>query len=74
MGCGCSRWLIAANPEAEGFRLLAGISSAAGLMLGTLCLLATPLVMRLRRVPPPVGFVAFAACVSLVPWLAIALR
>jgi hypothetical protein len=33
-----------------------------------------PVVRRIRRVPPPLGFTVFAACAAAAPLIAIAAR
>lgn len=45
-----------------------------GAMIGALVLVLIPVVYRLRRVPPPNGFTAFAVCVALAPGIALIAR
>lgn len=45
-----------------------------GAAIGALTLVLIPVVYRLRRVPPPNGFTAFAVCVSLAPVIALIAR
>lgn len=53
---------------------LAELTTAAGAVIGLVTLGLTPLVYRIRRVPPPTGLIAFAICASLAPFLALTLR
>lgn len=45
-----------------------------GAVIGAIVLVMIPVVYRLRRVPPPNGFTAFAVCVALAPGVALILR
>jgi hypothetical protein len=45
-----------------------------GAVIGALTLLLIPVVYRLRRVPPPNGFTAFAVCVAVAPIVALIAR
>ena len=42
--------------------------------IGVLSLVMIPVVHRLRRIPPPRGFVVFGACAAMAPILAVLLR
>lgn len=50
---------------------LAGLLLFGSLVAGTLTLLLTPMVWRLRRVPPPVGITVFAVIVAVTPLVAL---
>ena len=43
----------------------------AGCVVGAVSLLLLPIVYRVRRLPPPPGFVVFAALVAAAPFVAI---
>lgn len=45
-----------------------------GAVIGAMVLVLIPVVYRLRRVPPPNGFTAFAVCVALAPGIALIAR
>lgn len=45
-----------------------------GAVIGGIVLVLTPVVYRLRRVPPPNGFTAFAVCVAMAPGIALIAR
>jgi hypothetical protein len=47
---------------------LPGVMLFTALTTGTLCLVLTPLVRRLRRTPPPPAVVWMAAVVGVSPW------
>lgn len=60
-----------ANPQLAGARMLSQLLlfSAAG--IGFLSLMLLPAVFRLRRTPPPTGFLVFGVCSALAPILAV---
>jgi hypothetical protein len=62
------------NPRVRGAAMLGGLMLAAGAILGVGVLALLPVVRRLRRVPPPLGFTVFAACAATAPMLALAAR
>lgn len=57
-----------------GWHMLVGITLVLGLASGTLGLVLTPLVYRLRRTPPPAAVTALAVIVGSTPLLLAALR
>lgn len=63
-----------ANPQLGGARMLSQLLlfSAAG--IGFISLMLLPAVFRLRRTPPPTGFLVFAVCSSLAPILALVVQ
>jgi hypothetical protein len=46
---------------------MAGVLLFSALMAGIMTLVLTPVVYRVRRVPPPRGFTVFAVIVSICP-------
>jgi hypothetical protein len=62
------------NPQLRGAAVLGGMMLAAGAILGVGVLVLLPVVRRIRRVPPPLGFTVFAACAAAAPLIAIAAR
>ena len=62
------------NPEATRAASLGALMLLAGAIVGAGAMAFTPVVYRLRRIPPPTGFVVFAACASAAPILAIIAR
>lgn len=59
-------------PQAEGARSLAGVAQFGALVLAVLSLILMVIVYRVRRVPPPVGYVAFAGVVAVLPFVTAA--
>ena len=64
----------ASRPEARTAALMRELALGVATLLGILTLAATPLVYRVRRVPPPSGVTAFAVCVAVAPIVAVLLR
>ena len=66
-----ARLYAEANPQLAGARMLSQLLlfSAAG--IGFLSLMLLPALFRLRRTPPPTGFLVFAVCSALAPILAV---
>lgn len=54
--------------------LLPDVALLMGVVTGTLCLILTPVVYRLRRTPPPAAITAVAVLVGLTPWASLLLR
>lgn len=67
--------LLAVNqPDARGPAMLRELLLFAGAVVGLLTLILVPVVYRVRRVPPPVGFTVFAVCAAVAPMLGLAVR
>lgn len=62
------------NPQARGVALFGELLLVAGAVVGVISLAMLPIVYRVRRVPPPPGLTAFAACAAVAPILAILVR
>jgi hypothetical protein len=60
-----------ANPQLSGARMLSQLLLFSAAAIGFLSLMLLPAVFRLRRTPPPTGFLAFAVCNGLAPILAV---
>jgi len=60
-----------ANPQLSGARMLSQLLLFSAAAIGLLSLMLLPAVFRLRRTPPPTGFLAFAVCSALAPILAV---
>ena len=61
-------------PDARGVGILCELLLFAGAAIGVASLLMIPVVMRLRKTPPPTGLIAFALCAAAAPILAIVLK
>ena len=62
------------NPDARGVGVLSELLLFAGAAIGVASLIMIPVVVRVRRAPPPTGLIAFAVCAAAAPILAIALK
>lgn len=60
-----------ANPQLAGARMLSQLLLFSAAAIGLLSLMLLPAVFRLRRTPPPTGFLVFAVCSALAPILAV---
>ena len=60
-----------ANPQLSGAQMLSQLLLFCAAAIGLISLLLLPVVLRLRKTPPPGGFLTFAICSSLAPILAV---
>jgi len=60
-----------AHPQLAGARMLSQLLLFSAAAIGFLSLMLLPAVFRLRRTPPPTGFLVFAVCSALAPILAV---
>jgi len=63
-----------ANPSAGRIAMLKELMLFAGAVIGFISLAMLPIVLRVRRVPPPSGVTAFAVCAAAAPILALIVR
>lgn len=61
-------WLVS---EPDRTRVPALILLCSGSLVGLIVLALLPVVLRIRRVPPPEGFIVFAVVASVTPILAL---
>jgi hypothetical protein len=57
--------------ETRGLVMLKELMLIAGAIVGFLSLVLLPIMLRIRRVPPPTGVVVFAVCAAAAPILAL---
>lgn len=69
-----AHFYLSSNPEAKRMEMLQELMLLTGIMVGTLSLILLPIVMRVRRVPPPTGLVAFSVCLAAAPILVFVMR
>ena len=62
------------NPGAKWAGMFSGLMLLSGALIGVGSLALLPVVYRLRRAPPPLGFVVFAVCAAAAPILALVAR
>jgi hypothetical protein len=60
--------------ETRGLVMLKELMLIAGAVIGFLSLVLLPIMLRVRRVPPPTGVVVFAVCAAAAPILALLVR
>jgi hypothetical protein len=61
-------------PEERGLEMFRELMLFAATAVGAASLVLLPIVYRVRRVPPPTGFVVFGVCASVAPMLALMVR
>ena len=66
-----AHWYAVLYPPAERMQLLSTLMLLMGCVVGLFCLGLIPVVVMVRRAPPPTGILIFAAMVSIAPWLGI---
>jgi putative exporter of polyketide antibiotics len=62
------------NPEEKGAALFGSLMLFGGAAIGVTALILLPVVYRLRRMPPPLGFTVFSVCAAAAPVLALVAR
>lgn len=62
------------TPAAKSAGLFGGLMLLSGALIGVASLGMLPVVYRVRRTPPPTGFVVFAVCAAVAPLVALAAR
>ena len=65
---------LLSNPAAKWASLFSGLMLLSGAIIGAGALGLLSVVYRLRRTPPPLGFVVFAVCAAAAPILALVAR
>jgi hypothetical protein len=63
-----------AEPMARNIKLLKELLLVGGAVIGFVSLAMLPIVLRVRRSPPPRGVIAFAICAAAAPILALIVR
>jgi len=61
-------------PLARGINLLKELMLAGGAVIGFISLALLPIVLKVRRAPPPTGVMAFGLCAAAAPILALIVR
>ncbi len=74
IGAAVTRLWLTADPEAAGAELISGMLLFAAVVTSLLVLGLLPIVLRIRRQPPPRGYIVFAVLVSVAPLLAVAIQ
>ncbi|MGI9430356.1 MAG: hypothetical protein ACR2NM_16965 [Bythopirellula sp.] len=64
-----AHFYLQSHPDAEKIALLKGLLLFTAALVGSLSLIALPILYRVRRVPPPTGLAVFGACVAAAPIL-----
>ena len=69
LGTAAARWYASAVPGATRIALLANLLLIAATVIGGVSLMLLPLMLKLRRVPPPRGILVFGVIVGAAPLL-----
>jgi hypothetical protein len=69
-----SHLLARAWPDERGLGVFHELMLFAATVAGAVSLLLLPVVLRVRRLPPPLGFVVFGVCAAVAPMLALVVR
>ena len=67
VGAALSRLYVLWQPEQELAAMFSGLVFFAAIIVGLISLALLPIVLKLRRDPPPRGFVVFAIVVAVAP-------
>jgi hypothetical protein len=62
---------LSTDGEGSFLSRIPGLMLFTALVTGAICLVLTPLVLRLREFPPPRGIVAAAVLIGASPWLLV---
>ena len=66
-----TRSIVAFIEPYPALQMLSGLLLLISCVTGILCLALIPLVLRWRRMPPPVAITRFAVVAGLAPWLTL---
>jgi hypothetical protein len=67
LGAALARLYVRQNPENEMAAMFSGLVFFSAAVVGVVSLALLPIVLKLRREPPPRGFVMFAIAVGVAP-------
>lgn len=71
LGAAAANWYAATNPDAAKIEALLVVLLFGAVVNGSLTLVLTPVVLKVRRVPPPRGITVFAVVVGAAPWVVL---
>ena len=71
VGAVAAHFYMEAYRESRGLVMLKELLLIAGALIGFLSLVLLPIMLRIRRVPPPTGVMVFAVCAAAAPILAL---
>ena len=74
LGAIAASFLAGANPESVLIALLFESLTFAAVVIGVISLMLLPVVLKVRRQPPPRAFTAFAVLVAAAPIVAVVVR
>lgn len=72
LAAACEAWLRASGQRNDWISLLGMLMLFSALVSGTIGLVLFAFVIKLRRVRPPLGVIAFSLLVCLIPWIVVA--
>jgi hypothetical protein len=74
LGAVAGQLYVRANPDVVPVALMTGMLVMAAVAIGSLSLLLTVMVYRLRRVPPPTSITVLAVVIAAMPIVALLVR
>jgi hypothetical protein len=74
LGAAAAHFYSAGYAESPGTLMFRELLLFAGAVIGIFSLVLLPIMLRVRRVPPPAGVIVFAVCVAAAPLVALVLR
>jgi hypothetical protein len=74
LGAAAAHYWSSGYANARGILLFREMLLLAGVVIGIISLMLLPIVLKVRRVPPPTGVMVFAVCVGAAPLVALLLR
>ena len=74
LGTAATRFYVRAQPDEVRIGMLSGILFLAAVVIGILSLMMLPVVLQIRRVPPPRAFIVLAVIAAITPLVAIVMQ
>jgi hypothetical protein len=74
LGAAAAHYWSSGYANARGILMYRELLLFAGVVIGLISLMLLPIMLKVRRVPPPTGVMAFAVCVTAAPMVAVLLR
>ena len=74
LGTAAARFYVWAQPDAVRIGMLSGVLFLAAVVVGIFSLMLLPVVLKVRREPPPRAFIVLAVIVAIAPLVAIVMQ
>lgn len=74
LGAAAAHYWSSGYANARGVLMFRELLLFSGAVIGIISLMLLPVMLKVRRVPPPAGVMVFAICVAAAPLVALVLR